>query len=128
MEKIYKILEQLLERTKAKKANWKKVDNGFLISLDGKSYLTISSYEKNQWEYVYILTIYNDQGYRIVNQDTDGDEQLFNILDHLYEAINNLYYKVDETLDSIIGKLEGSSEAVGDPNFKIKKVDDDLPF
>jgi len=135
MEKLIKILNLLMVKTAKKEAVWVKEDNGFSIKLSNNSYLTINRYFENYNGNIYVVDLFNENGYKILSADTSNEDQnvIYEFADELFYAITNVYYKVNETLDGIIAELD-SNQLIGDKNFQVSKPkneasdDDDLPF
>ena len=122
-------------KTAKKEAVWVKEDNGFSIKLSNNSYLTINRYFENYNGNIYVVDLFNENGYKILSADTSNEDQnvIYEFADELFYAITNVYYKVNETLDGIIAELD-SNQLIGDKNFQVSKPkneasdDDDLPF
>lgn len=122
-------------KTAKKEAVWVKEDNGFSIKLSNNSYLTINYYYDSFNGTIYVVDLFNENGYKILSADTSQKDQkvIYEYADELFAAITNVYYKVSETLDGIITQLD-SDQLIGDKNFQVSKPeneasdDDDLPF
>lgn len=130
MEKLITIINSLYEITKNKKAIWSKIDNGFIIKFEDGSYLTIHRYDKNDWEVIYSVQLYNKKGIKILFADTEDHQNMYEICRDLYDEVHNKYYEIDETLENIIINLNNAKSTIGEQNFNPfqEEEDDGLPF
>jgi len=130
-EKLLLIISLLFERTSNKLAGWSLTDDGFLININGRSYLTLQKfYNSHLNENVYVVNLYNDNGKKIAELNTDEEFIAHNQLEELYDMVYSQYHKVEETLDDLLNTLQRSAHSkIGDENFNPKEDDDDdLPF
>jgi hypothetical protein len=105
-EKAKALIEELRQKTEAKKITWEPTANQdeFVATFRGKVTFTVSKYEDSQFV---------AESYKLVMRDTEGREMLSftnrgvseGPLFELYEGAHDSALKVDETIDSILENL-----------------------
>jgi hypothetical protein len=130
-EKLKIILKKLIEKTKNKKAIWKKTSGeGFKIRFpDG--IIDISCIYGN-FDIVsgcYSISVFNNRGDRIDNYATDNTHsEDFILLEELYNQVSKVYYKVGETYESFMKSVDSEMIIGEDPkdkdNEKVKEIND----
>lgn len=125
--KIKSLIENLYTKTEKREANWERIGkkDQFILILDkGKVYIDKLSTIKG--EVVYQFTIMNINGDTIFNvnalkkNEFSVEPQDYDILKELHEVIKKSYFKVDETIDGLLGEINKEGE--------IGNELDDLPF
>ncbi|MGF7039112.1 hypothetical protein [Mucilaginibacter lappiensis] len=137
-EKLKKLIELLTQKTKDKKTIWNKGsgENQFKLSLsEGIALMIVEWPEDYSNQLSYGLTIFNEDGYAIEKYSTDQYTEMadFELMKDFYKSVSDAYYKVDETLDSLMAALSskeviGISEERPQENESTSSDDDDLPF
>jgi len=117
MEDRIKNLIQLLEKkTRNNDAIWTRTsgDNEFKIDINNSTITTDmwSIEDLIYYEFV-ILNENGDQVERIVVGDNDPFSNEFQIVTNFYEAVKNNYFKVDETIESILKELNSGIKLGG---------------
>lgn len=115
-QKIKKLVDSLILKTKEKNANWDRVgaSNQFVLSLDGGKVILDKLVSKQDGLFFRLLIINNNAEviFTLNAKRIDkpplrvGGENDFDHLKELYEIINRIYFKVDETIEGIIGEIE----------------------
>lgn len=121
--KIYDLIDSLIYKTEVGEAEWDKVSrtDQFKLNLDhGQVY--VERFVTNKNNLLYRFSVENVNGDKIAT--LSGSNQLSQLgnqekIKELYEKIKTAYYKVDETLEGLIGEVNKGG--------KIGKKDD-LPF
>ena len=104
------LVKALSEKNLRNETIWTKTsgENEFKIKMN-KASLTVDHWNDEDGEN-YDLTIYNENGEQIeyvhVMTNDAFDKENFDLLKKHYESVNKTYYKVDETLDSILNEIE----------------------
>ncbi len=108
-DKLHTLLNVLTEKNINNETIWLKTsgDNEFKIKLS-KAHLTVSQWNDGDGEN-YDIAIYNANGEQIeylhvMSNDIFNKEE-FDLLKKHYESVTKTYYKVDETINSIIDEL-----------------------
>lgn len=128
----FEVVKKLVEKTGKREVNWLKVrDNEFKVLLKSAA-ITISKYHYDPEDQDYVnLRIYNLQGdtvYEYIASEndtiTESTQLPFKLLDELFIAARTSYFKVEETIESIIDELTHENEI----GAKEDSSKDDLPF
>lgn len=139
-ERLVKIIELLIAKNKDRKAIWNKTsgNNQFKLSANDGSAITIA-YSENNYnnEDSYEIIIFNNNGDAIERYSTDYQgttSEDYNLFNNLYKSVTDSYYKVDETMDTLLKSLS-SQDVIGNNeeeeklnNIALPPEDDDLPF
>ena len=121
--KIKKLIENLLEKTKKRETKYDRIGNGerFILILESGNVL-IEKFLSTKGNRVYQFSILNLKGDIILNVQEIKDQGFplsegYILLRNLHEEIKKAYFKVDETIDGLLGELSKEGE-VGkeDPN------------
>jgi len=128
----YEVVRKLTERTGKREVNWLKVrDNEFKVLLKSGGITISKNYFDPEEQYYLNLRIYNLQGDIVYEHETKENEAItestqlpFTLLDELFAVARSSYYKVEETIASIIDELSHENEI----GAKEEPVKDDLPF
>lgn len=128
----YEVVKKLVEKSGKREVNWLKVRGDEFKVLLKSGAITISKYYYDPEEQNYIsLRIYNLQGDTVYENVTSENDEItgstklpYKILDDLFSAARDSYFKVEETIENIIDELTHENEigAKEDPRK------DDLPF
>lgn len=124
--KIISLIENLRNKTRKGLSKWVRVGKGELFQLKLETgQITIDKFFTKTNNVVYQLAVLNIDGDRIravaVNSSTGlVGVQDYELLKTLHEDVKNAYFRVDETLDDILGEIEKEGE--------IGKEEDELPF
>lgn len=113
-QNIYTLINALTEKTDAKHAIWEKTSrpNEFKIIL-GAGALTIDNWEDNKFLDYFEIAIYNNNGDKIEKFIvTNDDDDEFLILQDLHNSVKREYYKVDETITSLLNEIE-TEDSIG---------------
>jgi hypothetical protein len=108
--KIKILLAALTKKSLNNETVWSKTsgDNEFKIILS-KATLTIDKWLDEDGEN-YDVKIYNEDGEEIESihsmESEDFDNENFKLLQGLHDAVSKTFYKIDETIDSILDELE----------------------
>ena len=116
MDKRIAILKELLERTKKRKANWIPTNIVDQYSLELGSGKIALDYNRPQEgyaapyvpDYEYLATFYNSKGTVIESISVDfgdKDNEIYNLLNNLWNEIEDAYLGKNETLDSMMVAL-----------------------
>lgn len=121
--KIKLLTENLFTKTEKKEANWERIGKKdlFVLHLEtGK--ILIDKLLTSKGEIVYQLSIINQNGDSIfnINAVKREEENDYAILRKLHESVKKSYFKVDETIEGLLGEVIKDGE-IGNEN-------DDLPF
>lgn len=130
MEPIIKsLIENLLEKTKKRETNWDRIgkNDRFILFLDNGK-VTLDKVISNKGNLFYQFSIINNSGDNIFNisKSKDSDSPLvliheYNLLKELHEEIKKAYFKVEETIEGLLGEVNKEGE-IG------KEDPDALPF
>jgi hypothetical protein len=132
-EKLKNIVEALIRKTRSKEAIWNRssASNQFKLLLPNNIAVTITLFSDNSNQNSsLVIAIYNENGDVIHSYDTeyedDDSKAGYAMLQTLYRAASDLYYKVDETFDALLQSVNSTGVIGTSPN---KTNDgDDLPF
>lgn len=112
--KIKSLIDNLLSKTKKRETKWDRIGKSdqFILFLDTAK-ISIDKLLTNRGNLVYKFSIINADGDNILNINGVKDENRpFNIDDSNYELlkefheeIKKAYFKVDETLDGLLGEV-----------------------
>jgi hypothetical protein len=125
--KIKSLIENLYTKTEKREANWERIGkkDQFILVLD-KGKVFIDKILTIKAEVVYQFTIMNINGDTIFSVNAlkklefSVERQDYDILKELHEVIKKSYFKVDETIDGLLGEINKEGE--------IGNEFDDLPF
>lgn len=128
----YEVIRKLTEKSGNREVNWLKIrDNEFKVLLKSGAITISKNYFDPEEQYYLYLRIYNLQGDTIYENSTNENEEItestqlsFKTLDELFTLARSSYYKVEETIESIIDELSHENE-IGSKEDPAK---DDLPF
>lgn len=125
-DKIETLIDNLKAKTINKEANWERVGNGDQFSLTLKSgKVLVDKYITSQSSILYTILITNNKGDMIyqtnARQNISGEKNIKNyqIIKELHESIKRAYFKVDETIDGLLGEIDEKGK-IG--------TDNSLPF
>lgn len=111
---IISILIDILSLSKRNRIRWTNTstDAQFMTTL-GDASITIDEFNMNSDSFYYTLSIYNSNGSVIYSYDTTlGDnETISSLIEKIYKVAENLFYKRDETFQSLkntLSALKGS--------------------
>ncbi len=126
-EKYRKIIDKLIEKSKAKKAIWNKTsrENEFKISLKSSIITTDLWDDEHSQMGLVDLVIRNQRGEVLASLVYNDQDELedYKYLKLLHDYARESYYRVDDTIDDIFKELD-SGGRVGEP----ESDEDDLPF
>lgn len=136
-EKLKKLIVLLTAKTLDKKAIWNKgsYDNQFKLSLPNGIAVAVHQWDDNYQNSFWEVIVFNDQGNPIERYETSSDSETsrddFALLKSFHKAANDQYYKVEETMDTLLNSIE-TQDIIGTKdeliNFAPPPDDDDLPF
>ncbi|MEO8886689.1 MAG: hypothetical protein ABI367_11540 [Mucilaginibacter sp.] len=134
-EKLKKLIALLTAKTLEKKAIWNKgsYDNQFKLSLSDGIAIAVHQWEDNFQNPFWEVVIFNDQGDPIEKYETSTEtsKEDFSLLKAFHKAANDRYYKVEETMDTLLHSIE-SQDVIGKKDelitFAPPPEEDDLPF
>lgn len=137
-EKLKQILTLLKDKTIDKKAIWNKTsgEEQYKLLIGGGSSVVVSLLYGNYNAEYFEVTIFNTLGQAVEIYSTESESENDDavLMRTFHKAARDSYYKVDETMDSlleelskqdIIGKIEIAPPALPPTGFA---EDDDLPF
>ena len=126
--KIKTLVDNLLAKTKKRETKWERVGKSdqFILYLDN-AHISIDKLISNKRQLFYKLSIINSNGDIILNVNGIKEENAFamhldndyNDLKELHQEIQKAYFKVDETIDGLLGEIDKEGE--------IGNEDPDLP-
>lgn len=128
----FEVVRKLRDKTGRREVNWLKVrDNEFKVLLKSGAITLSKQYYEGEGEYLLILRIYNIQGDAVFESTTSEHDEItdssklpYSLLDELFSSAKDSYYKVEETIESIIDELTQENEI----GAKEDSEKDDLPF
>jgi hypothetical protein len=131
-EKLRKLITLLTVKTQKKEAVWNKASGNdqFTLLLPDNIAVTISQHEGDYNNPVsYNVAIYNSNGDVIQRYITDENtpEDDVQLLNSFHQSASDVYYKVDETFDSLIRSVQ-SVGTIGTKEIEKTDIADDLPF
>ncbi len=122
--KIKSLIDNLLTKTTKKEANWDRMGKSeqFVLFLENaKVSIDRSLTNKNNIYYQFSIinlngdSIFNVNGLK--NDFLPPDKQDYTILQELHEEIKKAYFKVDETIEGLLGEIKKDGEiGKDDPN------------
>jgi hypothetical protein len=125
-KKIKTLIENLTEKTKKKETIWERVGKSdqFILSLSSGK-VSADKFVTKQGNLVYQFIIYNSKGDPIVTingirKDEFLPQEEYATIKLLHDSIKHNYFKVDETIESLINETKKPGE--------IGKEREDLPF
>lgn len=100
------LIKALVEKTKNKKAIWGKTSrpNEFKLSLEKGAITTDCWNDEREGEFV-SFAVYNSFGDRIDNYYAEKGQPDFDLLKELHNVAMRDFYKVDETISSLIDEI-----------------------
>jgi hypothetical protein len=117
--KIKSLIENLLAKTKKRETNWDRVGktDRFILYLD-KGKVSVDKVLSNKGNLFYQFNIINTKGDNILtisetkNSNTfpPPDATDYNLLKELHEEIKKAYFKVEETIEDLLGEVEKEGE------------------
>lgn len=123
------LLEALLEKTRAKQADWQKSsrENEFVLRLNSGT-VSIDS-QDDRFTSIFEITIFNKRGDVIFTSTVSDNNPLHVAIGELHERARACYFKTDETIKGLISEL-GLPGVIGTPVAKPKaeNLDEDVPF
>ena len=135
-EKLKQIITLLKDKTLSKKAIWNNASGGEqykLLTGGGSSIVVTLSYGNYNAEY-YEVAVFNTNGQAVEMYSSESEDNLFDLalVKSFHKAARDSYYKVDETMDSLLDELSkqdviGEKEAIIPPPT-FSPPQDDLPF
>jgi hypothetical protein len=125
-DKIKSLVENLTLKTNKKEANWERVGRSdkFNLLLDN-GIVSMDKIVTNKGNLVFQFSISNLKGDTIhqvngMKRETYPFDDDYDILKEFHQNIKKAYFKVDETIDGLLGEINKEGE--------IGKESDDLPF
>jgi hypothetical protein len=128
--KIKILIDNLLAKTKKRETKWDRVGKSdqFILFLDNAR-VSIDKLISNKRQLFYKFSIINSSGDTILNVNGIKDDNAFavhldndyNTLKELHQEIQKAYFKVNETIDGLLGEIEKDGE-IGNED------PDSLPF
>lgn len=128
--KIKTLIDNLLAKTKKRETKWERVGKSdqFILFLDNAR-VSIDKLISSKSQLFYKFSIINSSGDIILNINGIKDENAFavdlksdyNTLKELHQEIQKAYFKVDETIEGLLGEIEKDGE-IGNED------PDSLPF
>ena len=128
--KIKILIDNLLAKTKKRETKWDRVGKSdqFILFLDNAR-VSIDKLISNKRQLFYKFSIINSSGDTIINVNGIKDDNAFavdldndyNTLKELHQEIQKAYFKVNETIDGLLGEIEKDGE-IGNED------PDSLPF
>ena len=117
--KIKSLIENLLGKTKKKETKWDRVGKSdrFIIYLDtGK--VSVDKVISNKGNLYYQFSILNNKGDNILtisetkhsNAFPPPDSTDYDLLKELHEEIKKAYFKVEETIEGLLGEIDKEGE------------------
>ena len=125
--KIKTLIDKLLLKTSKKETKWERVGKSdqFILSLNtGK--VSVDKLISARGRLIFNFAVLNSSGDIILNLKVGEPENAseladYNSLKNFHAEIVKCFFKVDETIESLLGETEKEGE-IG------KTIDDDLPF
>lgn len=128
--KIKSLIENLLTKTKKRQTNWDRIGktDRFILFLD-TGRVSMDKVLSNKGNLFYQFSIINANGDNILNISETKNSNIFpppdatdyELLKELHEEIKKAYFKVEETIEGLLGEVNKEGE--------IGKDDPDaLPF
>lgn len=122
--KIKSLIDNLLTKTTKKEANWDRMGKSeqFVLFLENaKVSIDRSLTNKNNIYYQFsIINVNGDSIFNVNGLKNDflpPDKQDYTILQELHEEIKKAYFKVDETIEGLLGEIKKDGEiGKDDPN------------
>ncbi len=126
--KIKTLIDNLLAKTKKRETKWERVGKSdqFILFLDNAR-VSIDKLISSKGQLFYKFSIINSSGDIILNINGIKDEIAFdlksdyNTLKELHQEVQKAYFKVDETIEGLLGEIEKDGE-IGNED------PDSLPF
>lgn len=118
-KKLDELIDKLISSTESGKVEWERTSskNEYQIKI-GENAVSVGYYDPNDLANLvtinlnsvnksyYYVSIYNSQGIAVDYEERFWGDSNFDKLKDLYQIAQRNYYKVDETLDAILKKLE----------------------
>lgn len=124
--KIISLIESLNTKTQNKEANWERIGKSdqFVLTL-GNGKVSVNKVITKDSVVVYQFAIFNAKSDTIFNVNAiKGNTILsssdYELLKTIHESIKKMYFKVDETIDGLLGEINKEGD--------IGKEPEDLPF
>ncbi len=111
------IIQQLIEKTRARNAAWETTSARDQFALKMKSGTVILDYFEKERSFQ--LQILNKSGAAVTNVSAKKTDEHYNMLAFLWDQVVESYFRIEETLKNVLNELKTSNE-VGD--------EDNLPF
>jgi hypothetical protein len=112
-QKEVELVEQLLEKTRAKAIPWEPTarDNEFVAPFKGQVTFTVTKYDDPNYYGDSVRLIMRDPGNRemLMLDSRSGFSPLEKSLTALYQAAHDSALKVEETIDAILDDLKSAS-------------------
>jgi len=105
------LMEQLILKTEKKQAIWSKTSrsNEFELILS-KGKITTDLWSTEEQDHLADFRIYNEDGTEIKSiVISNQDVYDYKLLERLHNSIKNKYYKIDETIESIVKEVSGDN-------------------
>lgn len=124
--KVKSLIENLLGKTKKKETNWDRIGktDNFILYLDtGK--VSVDKVLSNKGNLFYQFSVINNKGDNILtinetknsNVFPPSDATNYELLKELHEEIKKTYFKVEETIEGLLGEVDKEGEiGKDDPN------------
>lgn len=115
-DKIRNIIQDLINKTKSKKANWERVGTTDQYTLTLKTGKIIINKVKSSYV-VLAVSIYNAKGDNIYHKSSIEGERDYIIFKELHDNVVATFFKVDETIEGILGEINSEDEIGEDTNL-----------
>lgn len=122
-EQYNSMIEMLILATQNRKLNWTELDGDFEANIGGCSILLSSNYDFTVNISTYYLKMFNDKKieFESYSFSEDLNTSEYQQLDRLYKTIRDIIYKITESENIILKKLQEMSTSS-------LSSDDELPF
>lgn len=110
-DKILLIIKDLIDKTKKGEANWERINNADYYSLtlkSGKIFIN-KNFTKSKEE-IFGIAIYNVKGDAIYSRNKLSPDNEFLLLKDLHSTVVKTFFKIDETIDGILGEIKSNGE------------------
>ena len=123
------LAHRVLQKALDKETTWHKTSRRDEFKLEFHTgFITVDSWYEDNIHHVDIA-LYNDDGEFLDRiTETEGDSKEYQMLKSLHDEARKIYYKADETFESIFYQLSKAGRIGSDKPKKSIKGDDELPF
>lgn len=122
-EQYNSMIEMLISTTLNRKLNWTELDGDYKANIGDCSILLSSDYDYTVNISTYYLKMFNNEGieFESFSFSKDLNTNEYQQLDRLYKTIRDIIYKITESENIILKKLQEMSTSS-------LSSDDELPF